>query len=567
MQKVSRRTALIGGAGVLALTPGVLALSLSPRTRAQARPAAHSPLVTAGTTLETAAAPQGSAGYRRLTSGPGYGPVLREELAVRASATASLTPLAALVQLTDLHIVDAQSPARFEMFAATNGSAFRPQEALGTHGAARLIARINSISAAPFTGRRLDAVVSTGDNTDNGELLELDWYLAVLNGGEIVANSGARTAWESVQSSGKSEWYNPELPVRDVYKGAGFPELPGFFGRVAAPHRSAGLSTPWYAVVGNHDDSVCGSLSNLHAAWNDVYVGDVKFTRFATDAANRAVRTLWSNAGNSPAARSAVRALGELPRLDRRWTVTADERRRPFTKADYVAAHLDPGNAGPGPVGHGFTSEDLAAGRSYYTARLAAGVLAVVLDSTNPAGLSHGSIADGQFRWLEEALATHPDDYIVVFSHHTSTSMDNRLPDPAAPGERRRTGAEVEELLHRHPQVVAWVNGHVHANRITPRRGTDAAHSFWEITTASHIDFPQQARIIELARSGPGILSIFTTLIESDAPYVSAYGDGSQEALASLYRELSFNDPHRAPQHQGRRTDRNAELLLADPFA
>jgi metallophosphoesterase (TIGR03767 family) len=568
VQKLSRRTALIGGAGALALTPGFLAIALGPKgLTAPLRPAAHHPLQGAGTTLETAAAPQGSGGYRRLAAGPGYAPVLREELAARASATASITPLAAIVQLTDLHIVDAQSPARFEMFSESNGSAFRPHEALGTHGAARLVARINALASAPFTGRRLDAVVSTGDNTDNGETLELQWYLAALSGGEIVANSGSRTVWEGAQSSGKAQWYNPELAGADRYQRAGFPHLPGFFGRVGAPHASEGLSVPWYAVFGNHDDSVCGSLSNLHAAWDDVYVGDVKFTGFRSEAANEAVRTLWTSSASTGAARSAVGELGRLPALDPRWAVTPDERRRPFSKAEYVTAHLAPENTGPGPIGHGFTPDDLAAGRTYYTAELAPGVRGVSLDSTNPAGLAHGSLSDTQFRWLEATVAAHPDEYVIVFSHHTSESMDSPLPDPDQPEDPRHSGAEVVALLHRHPHVVAWVNGHVHANRIAPRRGPDARHSFWEITTASHIDFPQQARVIELARTGRGILSIFTTLIESDAPYQAGYDDGSQPALASLYRELSFNDPHRAPAHEGGPGDRNTELLLVDPLA
>jgi metallophosphoesterase (TIGR03767 family) len=194
-------------------------------------------------------------------------------------------------------------------------------------------------------------------------------------------------------------------------------------------------------------------------------------------------------------------------------------------------------------------------------------VLGLSLDSTNPAGLAHGSLADTQFRWLEATLAAHPDEYVIVFSHHTSESMDSPLPDPDQPEDPRHSGAEIVALLHRHPQVVAWVNGHVHANRITPRHGPDARHSFWEITTASHIDFPQQARVIELTRTGTGILSIFTTLIESDAPYQARYDDGSQLALAALYRELSFNDPHRAPAHEGAVGDRNTELLLADPLA
>ncbi|HEY0249327.1 MAG TPA: TIGR03767 family metallophosphoesterase [Gryllotalpicola sp.] len=561
MQKLTRRAVLIGGAGALALAFGT-----GEFVTARAAGTAQEPRYVEGTTLAEAAAPQGRGGYRRLGSGPAYTPRLRQELAARASATTALTPLAAFVQLTDLHILDAQSPARFEMFASENGSAFRPHEALGTHGAARLIARVNSLPGGPHTGRAFDAVVSTGDNTDNGETLELDWYLAALSGGRIVADSGAQAHWEGVQNSGRSDWYNPELPGADRFTKAGFPELPRYFDRLTAPHTSEGLHTPWYAVFGNHDDSVTGSLPNLHGAWDEVYTGTVKFTGFRADAANTAMRELWVRAATSPAARAAVREFATLPALADDWSVTADARRRPFTRADYLARHLDPAHTGPGPLGHGFHADDLAAGRTYYSFPLAPGVLGISLDSTNPAGLSHGSLSDRQFRWLEATLAAHPDEYTILFSHHPSGSMDSELPDPDRPEEPRHLGAEVTALLHRHPQLVAWVNGHTHANRIRPRRGPDARHSFWEINTASHVDFPQHARIIELARSGRGTLSLFTTLIESDAPYRAAYDDGAQTALASLYRELAFNDPHRAPGHEGTPTDRNTELLLTDPF-
>lgn len=64
-----------------------------------------------------------------------------------------------------------------------------------------------------------------------------------------------------------------------------------------------------------------------------------------------------------------------------------------------------------------------------------------------------------------------------------------------------------------------------------------------------------------------GSLSLFTTLVESAAPYQASYTDGSQAALASVYRELSYNDLHRDLSQLGTGADRNTELLLKNPLS
>jgi hypothetical protein len=104
--------------------------------------------------------------------------------------------------------------------------------------------------------------------------------------------------------------------------------------------------------------------------------------------------------------------------------------------------------------------------------------------------------------------------------------------------------------------VLAWINGHSHKNDIT------AHGSFWEISTASHTDFPQLARVIELVDNHDGTLSLFTTLVESGAPHRTDFADLSQTGLASLYRELAFNAPDSRTDLSGAPHDRNTELLL-----
>jgi hypothetical protein len=98
---------------------------------------------------------------------------------------------------------------------------------------------------------------------------------------------------------------------------------------------------------------------------------------------------------------------------------------------------------------------------------------------------------------------------------------------------------------------------------ITPHRHATPGRSFWEINTAAHVDYPQHARVIEVADNGDGTLSLFTTLLEADAPYQADYDDRSDTALASLCREITYNDIHSRTNPLGTPLDRNTELLVA----
>ena len=104
---------------------------------------------------------------------------------------------------------------------------------------------------------------------------------------------------------------------------------------------------------------------------------------------------------------------------------------------------------------------------------------------------------------------------------------------------------------------------------------------FWEISTASHIDWPQQSRVIDLVDNRDGNLSIFGTIVDHAAapqPGGAPPGDGRGAAgeppsrLASIARELSYNDPQAnngedgRPDARGERSDRNAELVVRDPY-
>ncbi|WP_431842907.1 TIGR03767 family metallophosphoesterase [Calidifontibacter indicus] len=574
MVSINRRTVLLGG--VAGLGSAALVGTDSALAQANAK-TANRAFATRGTTLEQAAAPRSASGYTRLVAGAGYPLVVREELcAAKPRRDDTRTALASVVQFTDLHMIDAQSPVRFEWLHDVTGSAFRPQEALGTQGAAQLVQRINTLATGPFSGRPFDCVVSTGDNTDNHEGIELEWFLRVMSGGRITPNTGATGRWEGVQTGGDDNYYLVESSAADRYKKAGFPTIPGYFARATATHTSTGLKTKWFSVFGNHDDSIEGALPSGFPVLNSMYTGNVKFNGFASASDNTALRAALAT--GSTAIRNAAGTQQSS------WIVTPDERRAPFTTRQFMAAHLEAQYAGPGPVGHGFTPASVADDIGYYSFPIAPGVTGIAMDSTNRAGFTEGSIGHAQWTWIQATLQAGSSRYIdplgrevrrtgvsdelfVLFSHHTSGSMSNLLLDPALPFDMRHAGFEVVSMIKRYPNVIAWVNGHTHANKITPQHHSDPTRSFWEINTASHIDFPQHARIIDVCDNKDGSLSLFTTLVESAAPYQASYTDGSQAALASVYRELSYNDLHRDLSQLGTGADRNTELLLKNPLA
>lgn len=567
---INRRTVL-AATGAAAVSVGVghalrpaesqAATTAGAKVVAQSRQAPAAPLApyTKGTTLANVAAPRTSSGYRRLGDGPGWTRVVRSELAAgKPGRAARRTPLAAFVHLTDLHLIDSQHPMRLEYLRSTDRHAWRPHEALTVQGAVSLVERVNALRGAPVTGSPLHFAMTTGDNTDNNAKTELDWFLTVMSGGRITPGSGDPRHYEGVQNSGLKQYWQPDSTVRDSDKQAGFPHLAGFLAAATREVRSPGLNLPWYSTVGNHDAMPLGCYGHGDSWLAEYAVGGRKLMSLPAADAKKLQNAI--KGGNDPQGKAFRDMLNAHTRSMR--PVTPDERRAPYTPADYLRAHLDPAHRGLGPVGHGYSSANLAEGTQYYAFRISDDVVGISLDTTDPGGHYEGSIGTAQLKWLDRQLRDNKDAYVVVFSHHTSRTMTNTShADPSRPAERRHNGQEVLALLGSHRNVLAWVNGHIHRNDITPHSAPDG-RSFWEISTASHVDFPQLARIIEVVDNKDGTVSLFTTLVESAAPHRTDFTDLSQTGLAALYRELSFNAPGASTVLGGDPDDRNTELVL-----
>lgn len=580
-----RRAAVLSAA--VSAPMSIAAPAATRRAWAYTRDAVSDP---SGTTLERTIVATGPGPYHRLAYGPARPILVRGDLAAaKTGREGRRRALGTFLHLTDFQLADAQSPGRVEFLdrhadeptPSFLAAAQRPEEALTVHIVEALVRRANAVAAGPVTGRRFDATVCTGDNLDNKQANELDWYLTLMDGGALAANSGAPDAFEGVQAFDDPPYYDPHYyhpePVAgvrpDTYKSFyGFPDYPGLLDAAIEEFAATGVRTPWYAVYGNHDALVQGN-DQANPAYEAVATGGTKVLHPPPGwSAGDFYRGLVSGD---------VGALAAISLAPSR-SVTPDPERRFVSGDEFVRRHLRSPSA---PKGHGFTEDNLDPVRLYYVFDLAEGARGIVLDTTSPR-LSEGSIGQAQLTWLEQRLIevhsryyddagnevrTGNDDHLVVLvSHHPARAMQPiQGRTEGGEVEQRYGGSTVEDLLHRFPNVILWVNGHTHENRVFARpdpRGRTGG--YWDVTTSAQIDPPQQARTIELADNRDGTLSIFTVVVDHAGPPRTEVGGYDVLGLASIGRELAFNDYQASAEAaRGEPKDLNTELLVAAPFA
>ena len=507
--------------------------------------------------------------WRNLELAPGEKPLGEEPLNAEV--------VCSFIHLSDIHICDAASPARLEFldriadpdnplsaFVPYVGT-YRAQEFLTTQVFEAMVAAANEITSGPLTGAPIDAVVITGDVTDNAQLNELTWYKTILDGGLVEPKSGDPKRSEASHSSNADlydiHYYHPDGPS------AGMPadrphtlhDFPHFKGALAAserPFNAQGLKHKWLAVHGNHDALLQGTAAPTDDL-NNLAIGPNKLAKLSETAD---LSTLFSGFGEvGPALYPGIENLETNE-------ITSDAKRALVKMENWVEIHTN--------CGHDHGLEKANPDTAYWYRDINSEVRLIGLDTVNRYGGWQGCLHREQFDWLRELLEASTDKYVVLSSHHPLECLFNGYAPEGA--DAPALEAEVRDLLAANPNVILWFAGHVHDHKITQHKLENGQPLIWEIRTGSHIDWPQQSRVIEIVKTANQKIAIGTVVFDHAGP-VDFHGLAEELAdpiaLAGLSRLLASNDwqrqtpgPFELDQMSGEAKDRNIWLWADDPL-
>ena len=550
-----------------------------------------------------------------------------------------ILPLATFVQQSDIHSIDATNPSRATFLAAfleeipAVQDAFRSYEAFSMQVAECMIRKINAVEKGPILGQPFAFSICTGDLSDSQTVNELVNFINVMDGTRVVPNPASYNyvgVQDNVPSEGYEVYYHPDPPPpgiqNDIYKTAlGYPNFPNILDVANRTFCASGLRIPWYTVSGNHDTLKLGNSSDIpYQLWNlfnQISTGRIPgLGSKLVDLMSSAQAMMFAEALQKQDAAAMLKiyseaALREVPRSGKRTQ---------FSVADFIGAHFKTTTL---PKGHGFTEFNIVNSVTYYTFKIAENITGIVLDSNNPNGnlvdinlAPNGSFGTKQVAWFEQELekrhsnyfnsqgdliyTKNKDELIVVFAHHSLSTLNNDFNDVFDEDPQRIMGDQFLKIMHRYPNIILYVCGHEHKSRIFPHVDcTGKSQGVWEVLTPSHIDFPQQSRIIEIGDNQDGTLSIFCTMIDHQSPPNARRGcfptgpgrnccgsrstsssesccrSESQEKecysiseIASISRELSYNDVFivdkfdNAIERRGSILDRNVNLLIFNPL-
>ncbi|HVL95574.1 MAG TPA: hypothetical protein VM266_06905 [Solirubrobacteraceae bacterium] len=441
---------------------------------------------------------------------------------------------------------------------------------------------------------------------DNGSI-----YDGVRGGGRPGFDAG----YYEPDGAGDGDGYTPDrarnqAEVPGPHADVTLRDFRGLFEAAQQPFEAVGLGMPWYTAFGNHDALIQGNSS-------DAFTGPIGPSPEQVNPVYDAIARGCLKPSKLPEGVSPEQFLADparyltasqpvvVPPDPRRCYLAKDEPNDaawPCDSGGWIQQHSRTTGT---PVGHGFEPFALGGQRGpgrplearsnhdgYYAFTPRSGLRFLVLDTVTddcPVPVcSEGSVDHTQYQWLDEQLtaAEAAGEYAMVFSHHSLRTIRmpssdpseypihygerfDRRSSPPRPVQAAPPNSTLEDLYCRHPSVIAHVDGHEHENYVLQHRCEDpgqGTNPFWEISTAAHIDWPQQARMIELVNAG-GRLSLVLTIIDHLGPARPGSGNASDQPveLASIAREIAYNDYQGSRGARGTRADRNVIVPTGKP--
>ncbi len=419
--------------------------------------------------------------------------------------------------LADAQIVDEESPARLINGEAVSESAYRNQESWSLHFLEATVRTGNQLASF----RAFDFALLAGDMIDNIQRNEQDWLLTIMEGGIVESDSGDDN--DPIDGEANDQ--------HDAFTATGLDP-----------------AVPWYTTLGNHDELIQGNFDGLSASLVASPTGT------AVSALSAAVIPTcldepWFD-DESPEPKRCY--MPPKSSFNKR-TVVADAERAFISRREWLESFFGTQTI---PDGHGLTPENLDAKTAYYAVDgVVPGVpSALIVLSTVSSMLAGGAIGEPQLNWLAEQLdvAEAAGKLVMVAGHHPLRSIGNGANNLAT-------------LLSDHPNVVIYLAGHTHQNRVTPHpapEGLPPEHGFWEVETSAIIDWPQQTRIVEIVDNRDGTGAVYCTMLDYQIPVEMPLLDGGR-----FYTLFDIHGGGGAANPEGALEDRNVILRVTWPEA
>jgi 3',5'-cyclic AMP phosphodiesterase CpdA len=421
----------------------------------------------------------------------------------------SWTLVARLVHITDTHVVDEESPARFAQGHLFTESAWRPHESYSTQLLDGIIRTANRIHVS---GRTIDFLVHTGDTCDNAQSNELAWMIGVLEGETIDPLTGPDDRLIEDRPEPEMDPH-ADFVAQGLYQADRHGDLP---------------SIPWYVVFGNHDTFSIGLFpivespeggrtALLPLACRPGTVLPVVF-----DPSGAVVYGKVTPANPGPP------VLFQFPSY-----VEPNAARAYFSKPEFIQAMSQSASE---PVGHGFG--DAVSGSRWYSVSPVPGLRLIGLDTADVVGAvpgmwyPDGSISAEQLAFLRAQLDAAADmgEIVIVASHHPSSALRGEYGSAVV-------AAQLRELLDDYPNLVLHICGHHHRNRVMDRAG------YVEIETCSTLDLPQEGRLMEIWRDdADGSIAVAYEMFSHINDRLPVLGDDPLRGLREVAQTIALGD-------------------------
>jgi hypothetical protein len=197
--------------------------------------------------------------------------------------------------------------------------------------------------------------------------------------------------------------------------------------------------------------------------------------------------------------------------------VSPDTNRYALTKSAWMNEFFTTASK---PTGHGFNQANVRDGFACYSfePKAAMPIKVIVLDDTQGDtdfdDHGQGALDTNRLDWLVRELDQGQDEgKLMIIAAHIPIELIGYGFTNTPP----ITSDSLLAKLHTYPNLMLWISGHVHRNKVPPQPSPykdRPEYGFWEVETASLRDFPQNFRTFEILRNTDNSISILATDVD-----------------------------------------------------